>query len=235
MTCLSFSLSLSENTGTTSCRLWWAPTRQTTLKVRRIAPTSTWTSSSHRRSWPSTCTDWTATTSCTTRTSAGRAPASSSIRIFGAVCVRCYTTSVRLSTIRTWTSGGEARGFARLARGASTTSRARRISEIPEEESPGGKRSKGSSGGQRRVPCVRACLLACARTCVRAWVRSTRCSISTNDSDSSKIEYYPSRGATAATWRECIALASKRKSHQLDSIHTSSFRGHSSHPVEEVL
>lgn len=119
--------------GTMSCRSWWGPIRRITRIARRTAPTSTWTSSSRRRSSPSTCIGWTATTICTTRTFAGRAPASSSIRTSGAGCAPCCTTTVRRNITRTWTSGGEGTGCARPTRGGNTTSHVRRT---PEEERP---------------------------------------------------------------------------------------------------
>jgi len=137
---------------TTCCPSWWAPIRQITPAARRIVPTSTWTSSSRRRSSPSTCIDWTATTICTTRTFAGRAPANSSTRTSGVECAPCCTTIVCPSIIRTWTSGGEARVFARLIRGASTSSRVRRVSETPEEESE--DTIKRLFRRLRGVPCV---------------------------------------------------------------------------------
>lgn len=50
-------------------------------------------------------------------------------------------------------SGGEARAFARLIRGASTTLRVRRVSETPEEESPEDA-IKRLFRRLRGVPCV---------------------------------------------------------------------------------
>lgn len=130
--------------------------------ARRTVPTSMWTSSSRRRSSPSTCIDWIATTSCTTRTFAGRAPASSSIHISGAGCAPCCTTAARRSTTRTWTNGGGERAYARLTRGASTTSR-----RTPEEESPENM-FKWLFRRLQEVPCTRV-------------FRPTRCSISIKD------------------------------------------------------
>lgn len=149
---LSFLLQYFLFTDTTCCPSWWVPIQRITHAARRIVPTSTWTSSSRRRSSQSTCIGWTATMTCTTRTFAGRAPASSSTRFSGAGCAPCCTTTVCPSITRTWTSGGEARVFARLIRGARTTSRVRRVSETPEEESE--DTIKRLFRRLRGVPCV---------------------------------------------------------------------------------
>ena len=110
-----------QHSGTMFCQLWWARIQRTMLAARRTVRTSTWTSSSRRKSSPSIFIAWTVTTSCTIRTFAGRVPASLSTLTSGAVFARCCTTTGRRNFTRTWTSGGEATGYARLHRGVNTT------------------------------------------------------------------------------------------------------------------
>lgn len=99
--------------GTTRCRSWWADVGRTTSGSRPSGLTCTWTITSRPSGWPSTCTDWTRTTDCTTNTSGGRAPVNSSTQSSSVGSVPCFTTTRRRpSTTGTWTTGGVARAYA---------------------------------------------------------------------------------------------------------------------------
>lgn len=153
----------SFSAGTTFYPSWWVPTQRIMRTAHPIGPTSMWTSLNRRRNSPSTYIGWIVMMICTTRISAGKAPASSSTRISGAGYVPCFTMIARQSTTRMWTNGGEGRACAQPTRGANTISRVPRVYKTPEKSIARRYTEEDSSGGYGEKH-------ACAHSCVRAYV-----------------------------------------------------------------